>query len=79
MLVSYATGNRELADEGWCRSIPLETRPTAAADAIIAELEGHQTAPFMQYTWEDCVRRLLDLYETVLNKRVGINTVEALP
>lgn len=80
VLVSNTSGLRELADEGWCRSIPIETTPSAVAKAIATELETdrRQTAAFVVHTWDDCARQLLAVYEAVLRGESVDNAVEVL-
>jgi glycosyltransferase involved in cell wall biosynthesis len=79
VLVSNTSGLRELADEGWCRSIPIETTPVGVAEAMATELmDRQQTAPFAVPTWDDCARQLLGVYEAVRRGRTVGNTVEAL-
>jgi glycosyltransferase involved in cell wall biosynthesis len=66
VLVSHTSGCGELADEGWCRSVPIQAKPPEIADAIAAALEdGHEIAPIGVPTWDDCARQLLDVYEAV--------------
>ena len=68
VLVSDTSGLRELAQKGLCRSIPLNAKPDAVADAIAEELEANRQAPDVSLPdWDGCARRLIDLYETVLN------------
>jgi glycosyltransferase involved in cell wall biosynthesis len=68
VLVSDTSGLRELAQQGLCRSIPLEATAGMVAEAIAEELAKEQqpiavTLP----NWDDCTEQLLGIYKTVLN------------
>ncbi len=68
VLVSDTSGLRELAQKGLCRSIPLDAKPDAVADAIADELAANRRPPDVVLPdWDSCARQLLDLYEGVLN------------
>ena len=66
VLVADTSGFRELAEEGLVRAIPLESNPSAIAEAVLRQLTdpldpGELHLP----TWDDCTRELLDLYRDV--------------
>jgi glycosyltransferase involved in cell wall biosynthesis len=67
-LVSDATGLRELAQKGLCRSIAVGARPRAVAaamaEALAAPPATRQTA---LPDWDGCAQELIGIYRRVLN------------
>jgi glycosyltransferase involved in cell wall biosynthesis len=71
-LVGDATGLRELAQKGLCRSIPLGARSRAVAAAMVEAMTAPPAALQMALPdWEGCARDLLGIYRRVLG---GANT-----
>jgi glycosyltransferase involved in cell wall biosynthesis len=68
ILVSDATGLRELAQKGLCRAVPVAARPrtvaAAMADAMAAPPASEQLA---LPDWDTCTRELICIYRRVLN------------
>jgi glycosyltransferase involved in cell wall biosynthesis len=70
VLVTDTSGLRELAQKGLCRSIPLQATAEMIAGAIAEELaKGHQPTTVTLPNWDDCTLQLLEIYETVLNRK----------
>jgi len=66
VLVADTPGLRALAHEGLARSIPLESRATDVAAAVVDELEKPRVAePPKLPTWDECADALLELYESI--------------
>jgi len=70
LLLADTSGLRELAEEGIGRAIALNSQPGAVAAAVLEELERPVgPASISLPTWEECARRHLELYESVLGAR----------
>jgi glycosyltransferase involved in cell wall biosynthesis len=70
VLVTDTSGLRELAQQGWCRSIPLSATADMISDAITAELaKVHQSSTVALSNWDDCTEQLLEIYRTVLSRK----------
>jgi glycogen synthase len=80
VLVTDTTGLREIAQKGWCRSVPLDADSPTIAAAMAAELHGFSAAgkclgagnctsavPVSLPNWDDCTRQLLNIYEGVVH------------
>ncbi|MGB8277884.1 MAG: glycosyltransferase family 4 protein [Methylovirgula sp.] len=66
-LVSDTSGLRELAQKGFCRSIPLNAGPSAVAQAMAEELESEREVPELSLPdWDACAQELIDIYGSVL-------------
>jgi glycosyltransferase involved in cell wall biosynthesis len=66
LLVADTSGLRELAEDGYARSIALDSTPAQVANAIIGELNAERTAPALSTTtWDECAANLLALYQEV--------------
>jgi glycosyltransferase involved in cell wall biosynthesis len=66
LLVADTSGLRELAEDGYARSIPLDSTTAQVANAIVGELDADRTAPTLSTTtWDECTADLLALYEEV--------------
>jgi len=71
-LVSDATGLRELAQKGLCRSVSVSARPRAVAAAMAEALAAPpETQQMALPDWDGCTRDLISIYRRVLN---GIST-----
>jgi glycosyltransferase involved in cell wall biosynthesis len=67
-LVSDATGLRELAQKGLCRSISVGARPRAVAAAMAEALAAPPAAQQMALPdWDGCAQELISIYRLVLN------------
>ena len=70
VLVTDTSGLRELAEKGWCRSIPLSATGEMIAVAITEELtKKHQPIAVTLPDWDDCAEQLLRIYTTVLTRK----------
>lgn len=63
VLVADTSGLRELAEQKLVRSVPLNSTAEETATAVLRQIEeplipAHLTLP----TWEDCTRKLLEIY-----------------
>lgn len=66
VLVSNTSGLRELAQQGLCRSISLNSSASEVAKAMAGALQGDQQVPVSSLpTWDRCTRDLLRIYERV--------------
>jgi glycosyltransferase involved in cell wall biosynthesis len=67
-LVTDATGLRELAQKGLCRSISIGARPRAVAAAMAEALAAPPAARQVALPdWDGCARDLIGIYRSVLN------------
>jgi glycosyltransferase involved in cell wall biosynthesis len=67
VLVSDTSGLRELAQKGFCRSIPLDASLSAVAAVIAEQLQSEQQIPrLMLPDWDTCARELITIYEAVV-------------
>ena len=68
VLVADTSGLREIAEQGFARSISLNSTPDEIAQAALQQIEaplvppGHLELP----TWEDCVKQLLAVYDEAI-------------
>jgi glycosyltransferase involved in cell wall biosynthesis len=68
VLVADTSGLLELAQNGFCRAIPLRSTPSMVAAAIADELQrDHQLRQVELPDWNDCTQQLLKIYYTTLN------------
>ena len=63
-------GQRELAEQGLIRTVPLHSTPEVIAAAALEQIER----PFIPQrialpTWDECAEKLLDVYESIYSKR----------
>ncbi|MFL5659332.1 MAG: glycosyltransferase family 4 protein [Ktedonobacteraceae bacterium] len=70
VLGTHTAGQRELAEQGLIRTIPLHSPPEVVAAAALEQIErplipGHFVLP----TWDECAEKLLAVYESVYPKR----------
>jgi len=66
----HTAGQRELAEQGLIRTVPLHSPPEVIAAAALEQIERpliprHITLP----TWDECAEKLLAVYESVYQKR----------
>lgn len=67
VLGMHAAGLQELAEQGFIRSIPLNSTPAQVAEAAIQQLESPLIPEnFVLPTWEDCADRLQAVYENAI-------------
>ena len=72
VLVSDTSGLRELAQQGLCRSVPLNAGRTELAEAIAQELLCRREMRETRLPdWDWCVDELVGVYESVVNRRGG--------
>ena len=72
VVVADTSGLRELAEQGFARSVPLNSDPGFVAAAVLAEAErptGAGVAPVLP-SWDDCAAAHHALYESVLRETV---------
>lgn len=72
VVVADTSGLRELAEQGYARSVPLDSDPAVVAAAVLAEVErptGAGATPMLP-SWDDCAAAHLALYESVLRETV---------
>ena len=63
VLVADTSGMRELAEQGFARSVSLDSTPEEIAAAALRQIEEPLLpAPLALPTWEDCTRKLLTIY-----------------
>ena len=63
VLVTDTSGLSELAEDGYVRSVPLDSTPTQIASAILQQLDNPLIPPPIALpTWEGYMERLLDIY-----------------
>ena len=66
LLVADNSGLRELAQQGYARAIPTDSKPRDVARAVLEELAQPRTPPVLTLpTWEQCAAALLDLYREI--------------
>lgn len=65
VLVTDTSGLREIAEQGWARSVPMNSTPDEIAQAVVQQIESPLVpqGDFVLPTWEDCTQRLLNEYE----------------
>jgi glycosyltransferase involved in cell wall biosynthesis len=64
VLVSDTSGLREIAQKGWCRSIPLASSPDMVATAIEEQLrDQYRPASVTLPNWDDCAQDLIGIYQ----------------
>jgi glycosyltransferase involved in cell wall biosynthesis len=69
LLVADTSGLRELADQGWARAIPLDSKPQTVAAAVLEQLENPIVPPALTLpTWDDCADGLLALYGEIVRR-----------
>jgi glycosyltransferase involved in cell wall biosynthesis len=69
VLVSDTSGLREIAENGLCRSIPLNAGSTELAAAVADELlSRHEIRETPLPDWDCCVRELVGVYEGVVQR-----------
>lgn len=67
VLVTQTSGLQELAEQGFVRSIALDSSPQAIAAAVIQQIRDPLIpAQVVLPTWEACARDLLTLYQSCL-------------
>ena len=63
VLVADTSGMRELAEQGFARSVSLDSTPEEIAAAALRQIEEPLLpAQLALPTWEDCTRKLLTIY-----------------
>jgi glycosyltransferase involved in cell wall biosynthesis len=70
VLVADTSGLREIAQQGWARSIPLNSTPVEIAHAALQQIENPLIPPdgLVLPTWENCAQQLLNEYEAIAGK-----------
>lgn len=72
VVVADTSGLRELAEQGYARSVPLNSDPGFVAAAVLAEAErrtGAGATPVLP-SWDDCAAAHYALYQSVLRETV---------
>jgi len=70
VLVSDTSGLRELAQQGLCRSVPLQADEEEIADAMAEELLAHHTVRETALPdWDGCAEAVAGVYEDVIRGR----------
>jgi glycosyltransferase involved in cell wall biosynthesis len=70
VLVADATGLHDLVEDGLAAGVPLDSRPPAIAQAIVAQLRAARApARVPPPSWDACARAVLDVYTQVLGER----------
>jgi glycosyltransferase involved in cell wall biosynthesis len=74
VLVADTSGLREIAEQGLARSISLKSSPEEIAQAALQHIESSSTAParFMLPTWDNCVQKLQDIYNSVARRELCV-------
>jgi glycosyltransferase involved in cell wall biosynthesis len=69
------SGVSELVRMGLVRGLPADVGPEAVADALLAELRSPRP-PYRGAlpSWEDCVRQVAEVYESVLAPRPAVGS-----
>jgi glycosyltransferase involved in cell wall biosynthesis len=72
VLVTDTSGLRELAQRGFCRSVPLDATASTIAAAIALELAGEDRLrpTVMLPNWDNCTQELIGIYEDVVETAV---------
>lgn len=69
VLVTNTSGLQELADQGFARSIGLQSTPQEVAQAVIEQIHNPlRPAQLDLPTWDDCARELLLLYRACVGR-----------
>jgi glycosyltransferase involved in cell wall biosynthesis len=69
ILVADTSGLHEIAEQGLARAIAIDSTPQQIAQAILEQLRNPLQPPDFQLpTWEQCTRRLLSLYQAVIEE-----------
>ncbi len=75
VLVAGNSGMKELAERGWASEVPSDASPTVVADAILDQLYNPLIPEKLDLpNWDDCAKKLQDLYLRVLKTKNGIVT-----
>jgi glycosyltransferase involved in cell wall biosynthesis len=65
----HAAGQRELAEQGLIRTIPLHSPPEVVAAAALKQIEQPLIPRnFVLPTWDECAEKLLAVYESIYSK-----------
>lgn len=70
VLVAHTSGLKEIADQGFARSIDLHSSPAEIALAVQAQIE-HPIAPPADMalpTWDDCAHQLQNVYDSLTRR-----------
>lgn len=66
-LVARTSGLQELAEKGWASSIALESSSEEISLAVMEQLENPIVPSELDlFTWDDCAKGLLELYQSIL-------------
>lgn len=73
LVVADAPGLDELAEQGLASAVSLDSTPPEVATVVLRELElpPNSTRPSLP-TWDECAAALLELYEMVADRGVGV-------
>lgn len=70
VLVASTSALKEFADRGLVRAVPLESSSEEVASAVVSQLREPLVPQDVELpTWDGCVARLLDLYQSVARSR----------
>ena len=72
VLVADTSGLSEIAEQGLCRAIPLNTSSAGVADAIAREFldtDSHSQGGIRLPNWDDCTDQLIVVYNTILSRQ----------
>ena len=73
VLVTDTSGLRELAEDGYVRSVPLHSSPMQIAEAVVQQLDNPLLPPPVELpTWDDYMKRLLDIYGEIVKLPVAV-------
>ena len=75
VLVTDTSGLRELAEDGYMRSVPLHSTPKQIASAILQQLDNPLIPPSIELpTWEGYMERLQDIYGEIVNVQSKVSS-----
>lgn len=74
----HTAGQRELAEQGLIRTVPLHSSPEVIAAAALEQIENPLISRhFALPTWDECAAKLLAAYESVHERQIRPDTVLA--
>lgn len=73
VLVTDTSGLRELAEDGYVRSVPLHSTPSQIANAVLHQLDNPLIPPPIELpTWEGYMKRLLNIYGEIVRLPIAV-------
>ena len=73
VLVTDTSGLRELAEDGYVRSVPLHSSSMQIADAIVQQIDNPLIPPPVELpTWEGYMKQLLNIYGEIVKLPVAV-------